>query len=131
MFVASRERTAQTRASHKLGGHSDGETPLPIPNREVKPASADGTRGAIPRESRTPPISSRKRPRRRGLFVVSGRSEPVAPLGVEFAQPAHTLAEGRVRGEERRKALVGERVRDVERLRCGARLERDELHGAL
>src|SRR3954453_18039409 len=57
MFVASRERTAQTRASHKLGGHSDGETPLPIPNREVKPVSADGTRGAIPRESRTPPIS--------------------------------------------------------------------------
>ncbi len=42
--------------AHKLGGHSDGETPLPIPNREVKPVSADGTRGAIPRESRTPPI---------------------------------------------------------------------------
>jgi hypothetical protein len=39
-----------------LGGHSDGETPLPIPNREVKPVSADGTRGASPRESRTPPI---------------------------------------------------------------------------
>src|SRR3954447_13264386 len=47
------------RAPHELGGHSDGETPLPIPNREVKPVSADGTRGAIPRESRTPPISSR------------------------------------------------------------------------
>ena len=41
---------------HKLGGHSGGETPLPIPNREVKPASADGTRRAISRESRTPPI---------------------------------------------------------------------------
>ncbi len=38
-----------------LGGHSGGDTPLPIPNREVKPASADGTRGASPRESRTPP----------------------------------------------------------------------------
>ena len=38
-----------------FGGHSVGGTPLPIPNREVKPDSADGTRGASPRESRTPP----------------------------------------------------------------------------
>ena len=43
-----------------LGGHSDGDTPLPIPNREVKPASADGTRGASPRESRTPPSLIRR-----------------------------------------------------------------------
>ena len=28
------------------GGDSDGDPPLPIPNREVKPVSADGT--AIP-----------------------------------------------------------------------------------
>src|SRR3954454_20132247 len=48
------------RAPHELGGHSDGETPLPIPNREVKPVSADGTRGEIPWESRTPPISLRR-----------------------------------------------------------------------
>jgi hypothetical protein len=52
------------RTSHKLGGHSDGETPLPIPNREVKPVSADGTRGAIPRESRKPPILFPKGPAR-------------------------------------------------------------------
>ena len=26
-----------------LGGYSDGVPPLPIPNREVKPVSADGT----------------------------------------------------------------------------------------
>ena len=26
-----------------LGDHSDGETPVPIPNTEVKPVSADGT----------------------------------------------------------------------------------------
>ena len=43
------------RRLDNLGGHSGGDTPLPIPNREVKPASADGTRGASPRESRTPP----------------------------------------------------------------------------
>ena len=38
------------------GGYSGGETPLPIPNREVKPASADGTRRATSRESRSPPV---------------------------------------------------------------------------
>ena len=39
------------------GGLGEGETPLPIPNRAVKPARADGTRRAISRESRSPPIS--------------------------------------------------------------------------
>jgi RimJ/RimL family protein N-acetyltransferase len=38
-----------------FGGHSGGGTPLPIPNREVKPVSADGTRRATSRESRSPP----------------------------------------------------------------------------
>ena len=40
----------RTLNSHKQaidnGGNSDGDPPLPIPNREVKPVSADGT--AIP-----------------------------------------------------------------------------------
>jgi hypothetical protein len=27
------------------GGHSGGEPPVPIPNTEVKPSSADGTAG--------------------------------------------------------------------------------------
>src|SRR3984893_408768 len=40
------------------GGFSEGETPLPIPNREVKPLSADGTWLARAWESRTPPVSS-------------------------------------------------------------------------
>jgi hypothetical protein len=53
------ERGISAARFHKLGGHGGGETPLPIPNREVKPASADGTRRAISRESRTPPISLR------------------------------------------------------------------------
>ena len=52
-----------------LGGHSDGETPLPIPNREVKPVSADGTRGASPRESRTPPIFFVNRAPQGALFI--------------------------------------------------------------
>jgi hypothetical protein len=38
------------------GGHGEGETPLPIPNRAVKPLSADGTWPARARESRTPPV---------------------------------------------------------------------------
>src|SRR5262245_59747234 len=41
------------------GGHGEGETPLPIPNREVKPLSADGTWPARARESRTPPVIPR------------------------------------------------------------------------
>ena len=40
------------------GGFGEGETPLPIPNREVKPLSADGTWLARAWESRTPPVSS-------------------------------------------------------------------------
>jgi hypothetical protein len=38
------------------GGFSEGETPLPIPNRAVKPLSADGTWLARAWESRTPPV---------------------------------------------------------------------------
>lgn len=39
----------------RLGGHSDRDTPGPIPNPEAKPDSADGTAPARVRESRTPP----------------------------------------------------------------------------
>src|SRR5215469_11627477 len=35
---------------------SEGETPLPIPNRAVKPLSADGTWPARAWESRSPPV---------------------------------------------------------------------------
>src|SRR6201999_4316027 len=37
------------------GGHSEGETPGPIPNPEVKPFCADGTARGTAWESRTPP----------------------------------------------------------------------------
>ena len=40
----------------RKGDDSGGDTPLPIPNREVKPASADGTAGETPWESRSSPI---------------------------------------------------------------------------
>src|SRR4051794_7227462 len=51
-------RVAHERArwSRKFGGTGVGETPLPIPNREVKPHSADGTCPLWGRESRSPPV---------------------------------------------------------------------------
>ena len=47
--VGPPQRPVRAEASTKEknnGGNSDGDPPLPIPNREVKPVSADGT--AIP-----------------------------------------------------------------------------------
>ena len=44
------------------GGFGEGETPLPIPNRAVKPLSADGTWPARAWESRTPPVFSIRGP---------------------------------------------------------------------
>ena len=38
------------------GGYGEGETPLSIPNRAVKPLSADGTWLARAWESRSPPV---------------------------------------------------------------------------
>src|ERR1700719_1804772 len=48
------------------GGFGEGETPLPIPNRAVKPLSADGTWPARAWESRTPPVYLIARAARRG-----------------------------------------------------------------
>ena len=44
------------------GGNGGGVTPLPIPNREVKPSRADGTARETGWESRSPPLFS-SRPR--------------------------------------------------------------------
>ena len=40
------------------GGDNEGVTPVPIPNTEVKPFSADGTWLVTARESRSPPDST-------------------------------------------------------------------------
>src|SRR6476646_9272769 len=53
--------------------HSEWETPLPIPNRAVKPLCADGTWGATSWESRSPPVLRSKaqgRPRGRPSVVL-------------------------------------------------------------
>ncbi len=50
-----------------LGDHSSGVPPVPIPNTEVKPASADGTAGVIRWESRSLPNLNKSSPRA-GIF---------------------------------------------------------------
>ena len=65
----------------RLGGHSDRETPGPIPNPEAKPDSADGTAPARVRESRTPP-STHVKPGPRGTPPRS------TPLGAGSFLPA-------------------------------------------
>ena len=58
-----------------FGGYSEGDTPLPIPNRAVKPASVDDTRDASPRESRPAPtpcflcLNPKPRPMGRGFVM--------------------------------------------------------------
>src|SRR2546430_12140934 len=59
---------------HNFGGLTGRGTPLPIPNREVKPARADGTRRATSRESRSPPNYSSRRAAARGSSSLSGAS---------------------------------------------------------
>src|SRR3954469_5472833 len=56
--------------SQPFGGHSEGETPLPIPNREVKPLRADGTWPSRAGESRSPPIYLTARPRGRPVCLL-------------------------------------------------------------
>src|SRR3712207_5410536 len=74
VVLKARGRCALARS----GGFGVGETPLPIPNREVKPYSADGTWLARAWESRSPPVyldsrppgrlsSFRRRPARRSV----------------------------------------------------------------
>src|SRR5678816_849690 len=88
-----------------FGGHSDGGTPLPIPNREVKPVSADGTRRATSRESRSPPIFLRIRARLGPFFVDLRRLDPLLPVRIQRAEPDDALGRRWVRREERREPL--------------------------
>src|SRR5690348_4770117 len=121
------------RALDSFGGDSGGGTPLPIPNREVKPARADGTRRATSRESRSPPIILEKEPRLR-LFFVLGRGlvlHPVAPGGIELAEPAHPFLDRWVRVEQPGRPVVCERVDREQRLRRGTAFELDELRSLL
>src|SRR5262245_44158553 len=95
--------------------HGGRETPLPIPNRAVKPLSADGTWRATSWESRSPPVLYLSGPRLLSRAVlVSGlggeavdrrapgaRAAPVAAASAPLTRPRHrrdrlkaVLAEG-------------------------------------
>src|SRR5437588_1889019 len=67
-FEGPRERSLPVS-----GGHGEGETPLPIPNRAVKPLSADGTWLARAWESRSPPVFLERIGRSRTVFLRAGR----------------------------------------------------------
>src|ERR1700710_15696 len=99
--------------------HSERETPLPIPNRAVKPFSADGTWGATPWESRSPPVLLYSSPIITiglelflGLFSAPGDQvlgekalqAPVVEAGVEV--PAFGMADDR-------NAVIGDPVRQL------------------
>ena len=49
-------RVRERRSLPVSGGYGEGETPLPIPNRAVKPLRADGTWPERAWESRSPPV---------------------------------------------------------------------------
>ena len=51
------------------GGNDEGVTPVPIPNTEVKPFSADSTWLVTARESRSPPDPNRS-PAKAGDFSI-------------------------------------------------------------
>ncbi len=60
-----------------LGDHGEGVTPVPIPNTEVKPFSADGTAWATVWESRT-------LPRLKLAFAKAGHEKPILEMGFFF-----------------------------------------------
>ena len=100
------------------GGYSEGETPLPIPNREVKPLSADGTWLVRAWESRTPPVfldSARlgaraapaaaaraQRARSRRAWAAEARPRSSAQAAMRAARSAGARARAAVTGGGRR-----------------------------
>ena len=67
------KRKAETKADAKSkfsisGDNGERDPPVPIPNTEVKPLSADGTWLATARESRTPPDSNKGVSRKTDAF---------------------------------------------------------------
>src|SRR3954454_18115131 len=76
------------------GGYGEGETPLPIPNRAVKPLSADGTWPSRARESRTPPVFLHEPPIGR-LVVVLERDARVRPGPFALSRPRAATRTGR------------------------------------
>jgi hypothetical protein len=100
--LCSFEGPGEAGLSSFSGGFGERETPLPIPNRAVKPLSADGTWPARARESRTPPVFSTRAACGRPVVVV-------APLG-SCARSAAAVIRGKPGAASR--ALTLGRARD-------------------
>ena len=73
------------------GGNDEGVTPVPIPNTEVKPFSADGTWLVTARESRSPPDSNNNcRSDAAVILSLAGGPQPqwsYKPLDAGFVLP--------------------------------------------
>ena len=91
-WSATRPQLPAPQRPPGAGGHGGRGTPGPIPNPEVKPASADGTAGATLWESRAPPAPGARcaGKGRGGAREAPGRGGPFGvPLFVCGAFPAH------------------------------------------
>jgi hypothetical protein len=89
---------ARAPATTDFGGYRDRVTPVPIPNTEVKPASADGTWVDSPWESRTPPDFSREDP-----IVAIGSSRR---FGARSSCRRAVSSSGRCKGGRRPRGCV-------------------------
>src|SRR6185369_6656863 len=101
----------QNNGSQRYGGHSGRETPGPIPNPEVKPASANGTAPDRMWESRTPPNNLSFRGHREvapecisGTFPDTCCASSGLVVWDRFASPAPLRAPVVHRGRPRRPA---------------------------
>ncbi len=80
-----------------FGGYFEGETPLPIPNREVKPFRADGTARVTTWESRSPPnLFIPPMGNHRGFFYSATRNSrfPEAPKTGTVRDPGNEKVRG-------------------------------------
>ena len=72
------------RAYRKISGdNSERDPPVPIPNTEVKPLSADGTWLATARESRTSPGSRRREVGEAGMLLQRSYKRLILEEGID------------------------------------------------
>ena len=137
MFVLAMEFSKELRrpsaALHlttDFGGHGGGVTPVPIPNTEVKPSSADGTWVERPWESRTPPSSHvRRTPSDGGPSSFSAVDWPVPCRSRPPPRPAAAGPPDPQREEANPAGRLG-RARARARRGSGARRDADKLKKA-
>ena len=97
------------------GGYGEGETPLPIPNRAVKPLSADGTWWATAWESRSPPVLHSRAAFGRLFFVPATPCSGRPRRGSSHAMDASLGSATR----DGRRSPAGRRNRLMPHRRCG------------